>query len=114
MSNINVKKIISFLAHIIKYSLANDYTCFDGYYCTSFYGNSIRGNNDSIAKACSLDSNCKAFRYSWKKGYGFKCKKFEPKSTMVNEIVRLIAGEYEQDEWSICRFGSGKKDNRIQ
>ena len=93
----------------MNYSLANNYTCFDGYYCTEFYGNSIRGNNDSTALACSLDLKCKAFRYSRKNGFGFKCKNFEPKSTKASEIARSIVGEYDKDEWALCKFGSGNK-----
>ena len=58
--------------------------------------------------ACSLDSNCKAFRYSRKNRFGFKCKSFDPKSIVKDDIItQTIFGGYEIDDWTICKFGSG-------
>ena len=79
----------------------NDYTCFDGYICSSFYGKSIRGSNDLVANACSMDPNCTAFRYNPKVKLGVLCKEFDAKH--VSKI-----GAYNEDEWKLCEFDSGK------
>ena len=79
----------------------NNYTCFDGYICSSLYGKSIRGSNDLVANACSMDPNCTVFRYNPKRTVGFLCKKIDPKHTYK-------IWEYEEDEWKLCEFDTGK------
>ena len=80
--------------------LANNYTCSNGYYCSSLYGKSISGSKDFIAMDCSSDANCSAFRYSPKNGIGFKCKDSYPISTEDRG--------YDKDDWEICNFDLGK------
>merc|ERR1719270_2197957 len=41
---------------------ATNYTCFEGYFCSSIYGKAIRGDKDLLATSCSMDTNCTAFR----------------------------------------------------
>ena len=79
----------------------SNYTCFDDYICSSFYGKSIRGSNDLVAVACSKDPNCTAFRYNPKKNIGFMCKQFDLKHTSETD------GNYQEDEWKLCEFDSG-------
>ena len=75
------------------YFQVKPYSCVSGY-CTSLYGNSIKGSKESIAMACAIDSNCKAFRHSSKNGFGFLCDEADMK--------------YGYDDWKLCRFGSGQ------
>jgi len=77
---------------------ASNYSCFDGYICSSFYGKSIRGGNDLVAMACSMDSNCTAFRYNQKQSIGFLCEEFDAKNA--------------DDEWKLCEFDSGSNDTQ--
>ena len=84
------------------YVLATNYTCFDGYFCSSLYGKAIRGDKDLLAISCSMDPNCTAFRYNPKKKIGFKCTHFDPKHTSE------AFGHYQEDEWKLCEFDSGK------
>ena len=52
---------------------AFQYECERGY-CTPSYGNTIHGNSDDIADACSRDHpRCEAYQYSSDKGYGHLC-----------------------------------------
>ena len=93
-----------------------NYTCWKGYYCSSLYDNSIWESIDSVAFACSSDSNCKAFRYNPNDGYGFKCNEFDPtKSTEDHVINNLINHRYKKEDWILCSFESGTKfiDNII-
>ena len=87
--------------YFVYFILVNNYTCRNGYYCSSFYGNSISGSNDSIAMECSSDVNCSAFRYSPKNGFGFKCKDSNPTSYVESY-------GYEKNDWTLCKFDSGK------
>ena len=79
----------------------SNYSCFDGYYCSSLYGKSIRGSNNLVAIACSNDPNCTAFRYNPKNNLGFLCKDFD-----VEHVSKI--GLYDEDEWKLCEFDSGK------
>ena len=45
--------------------------------------------------ACSMDSNCTAFRYNEKERLGFLCEEFDAKKSL-------------NDEWKLCEFDSGK------
>ena len=85
----------------IFYVSASNYTCFDGYICYSLYGKSIRGSTNSVAIACSNDPNCTAFRYNPKEKVGFLCTNFD---AFHVRRIRL----YDEDEWKLCEFGSGK------
>ena len=82
-----------------KESFEKSYTCLPGY-CSSFYGKSIHGSNDSVARACALDPMCKAFRYSTQHGFGFLC----------NNLIRKNEWELadRQDDWELCGLWSGK------
>ena len=84
---------------IKKESFEKPYKCLPGY-CSSFYGKSIHGSNDSVARACALDPMCKAFRYSTQYGFGFLC----------NNLVRKNGWELTgwQDDWKLCGFESGE------
>ena len=79
----------------------SNYTCFDGFICSSLYGKSIRGGRDLVAMACSIDPNCKAFRHNPKTKLGFLCKSSDVKHTSK------IDG-YNEDEWKLCVIDSGK------
>ena len=68
------------------------YACKSGY-CSSFYGSSIHGTNDSVARACAMDPMCKAFRYSNQNQFGFLCGKLDRKK--------------KYDDWEYCGFHSG-------
>ena len=70
------------------------YTCFDGQCDNLFYGNSVKGSNDSVAKECAKDPKCKAFRYSSKHRIGFFC----------SETDAYYRSPYE--DWKLCSFGS--------
>ena len=74
---------------------AEKYTCFDGQCTNSFYGNSVKGSNDSVAKECAKDPKCKAFRYSPNHRIGFFC----------SDTDALFQNPYE--DWKLCSFGSG-------
>ena len=74
--------------------LVKPYSCLRGY-CSSFYGNSIHGTNDSVAKACEMDPKCKAFRYSSHHGFGYLCDSF------YREY-----GVY--DDWELCGVSLGE------
>ena len=76
----------------MKIILVQPYSCLKGY-CSSFYGNSIHGTNDSVALACGRDPKCKAFRYSSQHGFGYLC----------NDLVRKQG----YDDWESCGFWSG-------
>ena len=56
--------------------------------------------------ACSKDPNCTAFRYNPITKLGFLCEGFDPKPTS-----KIVA--YEEDEWKICEFDSGKRMSDI-
>jgi len=84
---------------INSHCVVNNYTCFNGYYCSSFYGNSISGSKDFIAMECSSDVNCRAFRYSPKNGFGFKCKDSHPTNNGMSY-------GYEKNDWTLCKFDS--------
>ena len=94
--NVKLKSCISFSA--------GNYTCHDDYFCSSLYGRSIRGSNDSVAMACSKDSDCKAFRYNPKTKLGFMCKEFDPKHSLP---------KYVEGDWKLCEFDSGKISSDI-
>ena len=96
--NVKLKSCISFSA--------SNYTCHDDYFCSSLYGRSIRGSNDSVAMACSMDSDCKAFRYNPKTKLGFMCKEFDPKHTSTIPL-------YKEGDWKLCEFDSGKISSDI-
>jgi len=81
---------------INSYCVANNYTCWNGYFCSSLYGNSISGSKDFIAMECSSDVNCSAFRYSPSNGYGFKCKNSFP--------INAEDSGYQKDDWELCTF----------
>ena len=84
------------ITHLGIYLLsAKKYTCFDGQCRRSFYGNSVKGSNDSVAKECAKDPKCKAFRYSLKHRIGFFC----------SETDALFQNPSEN--WKLCSFGSG-------
>ena len=51
--------------------------------------------------ACSNDPNCTAFRYNPKEKVGFLCTNFDA----VHESEISI---YDEDEWKLCEFDSGK------
>ena len=87
--------------YFVYFISVNNYTCWNGYYCSSLYGNSISGSKDSIAMECSSDVNCSAFRYSPKNGFGFKCKDSYPTNEGMSE-------GYEKNDWTLCNFESGK------
>ena len=78
--------------HIFPF-LVKPYSCLPGY-CSSIYGKSIIGNNNSVARACAMDPNCKAFRYSSQNGFGFLCDNLDRKKGY--------------DDWELCGFWSGK------
>ena len=73
---------------------AKQYTCFDGQCSSSFYGQSMKGSNDSVAKECAKDSKCKAFRYSLKHRIGFFC----------SETEASFQSPFE--DWKLCSFDS--------
>ena len=70
----------------------SSYTCRHGY-CTSIYGHPIYGSRHSVATACAMDSNCKAFRHSNKNGFGYLC----------NDNIRKKG----YSDWNMCGFWSG-------
>ena len=74
---------------------AKTYTCFDGQCGRSFYGNSVKGSNDSVAKECAKDPKCKAFRYSPNHRIGFFCSGTDALFQNPSE------------NWKLCSFGSG-------
>ena len=86
----------------------NNYTCFDGYICSSLYGKSIRGSNDLVAIACSMDPNCTAFRYNPNAQLGFLCKDFD-----AEHISKYGYGVYGEDEWKLCEFDAGKGNSYL-
>ena len=51
--------------------------------------------------ACSNDPNCTAFRYNPKEKVGFLCTDFD-----AVHLSKRIG--YDDDEWKLCEFGSGK------
>ena len=56
---------------------AFQYECERGY-CTPSYGNTIHGNSDDIADACSRDHpRCKAYQYSSENGLGHLCSSLD-------------------------------------
>ena len=59
-----------------------------------------------VAIACAMDPNCTAFRYNPKIKLGFLCKEFDTRHT--SEIAR-----YDEDEWKLCKFDSGKSISDI-
>ena len=73
---------------------AKEYTCLDGQCKRSFYGNSVKGSNDSVAKECAKDPKCKAFRYSLEHRIGFLC----------SETDAMFQSPHE--DWKFCSFGS--------
>ena len=75
-------------------SLVHPYQCRRGY-CSSFYGNSIHGTNDSVARACEMDPKCKAFRYSSRHGFGYLCNNLYRENSLY-------------DDWELCVFWSGE------
>ena len=79
---------------------AKPYTCFDGQCSSSFYGQSMKGSNDSVAKECAKDPKCKAFRYSLKHRFGFFCS--ETEATFFRDFQSHF------EDWKICTFGSSK------
>jgi len=79
------------VTNVEKESFGTPYTCLPGY-CSSFYGNSIQGSNNSVAYACAIDPTCTAFRYSSKNGFGYLCNKLERKKRY--------------DDWELCGFWS--------
>lgn len=76
-----------------EYHLSKPYVCRPGY-CGSFYGSSIPGTNDSIARACEMDPKCKAFRYSSNNGFGFLCSDLDRRKAY--------------DDWEFCGSLSSK------
>ena len=68
------------------------YKCFVGR-CSSMYGKHINGNNDSLAFACALDPNCKAYRYSEKNNLGYLCNDSDAR--------------YSYDDWKLCSKDPG-------
>ena len=79
----------------------SNYTCYDGWFCTSLYGRLIRSSIDSVAMACSMDSNCKAFWYKQKTNFGFMCKE-------IDRIKTPLVHENGFEVWQIFEFDSGK------
>ena len=73
---------------------AKPYTCFDGQCSSSFYGQSMKGSNDSVAKECAKDPKCKAFRYSLKYRIGLFCSETDAHFRSYSE------------DWKLCSFGS--------
>ena len=74
----------------------NHYKCYD-VYCSSIYGESIRGGINSVAKACSNDLRCNGFRHSLKNGFGF-----------LSSSLDVKEGD---DDWKLCKFERGKLEN---
>ena len=103
------------------HNLATNYTCWKGYYCSSLYDYAIWEGIDSVALACSSDSNCKAFRYNPNDGFGFKCTEFDlTKSSIFRDNYYALYNRYKKEDWILCSFESGqnieiqlKYDNRI-
>ena len=89
--------------------VANNYTCWKGYYCSSLYDNSIWESIDSVAFACSSDSNCKAFRYNPNDGFGFKCKEFDQTKSTAFRDNHYELHRYKKEDWILCSFESGEK-----
>jgi len=99
----NRKKIIIFIfivcaaiSIIIPLAITNEktvnpYSCLPGY-CSSMYGKSIHGNNNSVALACAMDPKCKAFRYSSQNKFGFLCDSLDRKKGY--------------GDWELCGFWS--------
>ena len=73
--------------------LVKPYTCLLGI-CSSMFGSSIRGNKDSVARACAMDPRCKAFRYSSQDGFGFLCDNLDRRQG--------------HGDWKVCGFRQGK------
>ena len=80
---------------------AKKYTCFDGQCGRSFYGNSVKGSNDSVAKECAKDPKCKAFRYSLEHRIGFLC----------SETDAMFQSPHE--DWKFCSFGSSQYSMKL-
>ena len=80
------------------------YTCLRGI-CSSFYGNSIHGTENSVARACEKDPECKGFRYSSQFGFGYLCN-----SLKVKQETDTIDSK-EIDDWKLCSFWSGTIKN---
>ena len=66
--------------------LVGPYKCFVGR-CSSMYGKHIKGNNDSIALACAMNPNCKAFRYSAKNYLGYLCNDSDARNSYEDWIL---------------------------
>ena len=80
----------------IYFLLAKKYTCFDGQCTSSFYGQSVKGSNDTVAKKCAKDPKCIAFQYSSKHRVGLFC----------SETDARFPSPFE--DWKFCSFGSSK------
>ena len=71
-----------------------EYKCFDALCRESFYGHSIKGSKDSVARECANDPDCKAFQYSSKHRTGFFCND--------TDAIKSL----KHDDWELCNFGS--------
>ena len=80
--------------------LAGNYICFEGFYCSSFYNDTIEGDMDLVANFYLVDSNCKAFGYNQTEKLGFKCKEFDL-------IYAKTMEGYQEKSISLCEFESG-------
>ena len=76
----------------ILFILAKQYSCQPRICSLASDARSVRGNKDSVAWACSMDSNCKAFRHSSKHGIGFLCN---PSDNQTDDGY---------EDWELCTF----------
>ena len=76
----------------ILFILAKQYSCQPRICSLASDARSVRGNKDSVAWACSMDSNCKAFRHSSKHGIGFLCN---PSDNQTDDGY---------EDWELCSF----------
>ena len=83
--------------------LVGNYICFEGFYCSSFYNDTIEGDMDLVANSCSVDSDCKAFGYNKADSQGFKCNNFDP------TYVKATEG-FEERNILLCEFESGRSN----
>lgn len=77
----------------MKESSMKPYTCRPGF-CSSFYEKLIHGTNDSVARACAIDPNCKAFRHSSQNEFGYLCNHLDRKKGY--------------GDWKLCGFWPGE------
>ena len=90
---------MSFFIFVVNNYVNHDHTvihkpkCYD-VYCSTMYGKIIWGDDDSVAKACSVDPKCKGFSHSLKNGFGFLCSSLDVKA--------------QYDDWKLCKFQNGK------